>query len=117
MTWRHCDHERHHIHLALIILAEHCHINLLGDPAASIQMMRALPPKRREFESCRWRVELVNDSGKVISVSSQVVTNSAKRVLSDVVENVRLAGPSVDLLIGHKLDQCTSSIIPIDSKT
>lgn len=56
------------------------------------------------------RVELVNDSGKVINVWSQVVTNSANIGLSDGVENVRLAGPPVEVFFGHKFDQCTSSI-------
>lgn len=52
---------------------------------------------------CRWGVELVDDSGKVVIRSSQDVTELANTTLRDDAEDIRLAGPPAEPLIEHKI--------------
>lgn len=58
---------------------------------------------RKSAPVCRWRVELVDDFGRVIISLLQDGTEPANIVLSDDVENVWLISPSPELLIEHKI--------------
>lgn len=61
----------------------------------------------RSSPVCRWLVELVDPSGRVVITSSHYVTMPA---LSDGAENAWLVGPQGELLIGDK----TGPMYPID---
>lgn len=52
---------------------------------------------------CRWWIELVDDSGRLVIRSLQDVTRSANVMLGDGVENAWPVGPPAELFVGQKI--------------
>lgn len=66
-------------------------------PAAAWSAMKSSPVRR-------WPVKLLADFGRVVIRLLQDMPKPANMVLSDNVEDVWLASPSVELLIGYQID-------------
>lgn len=73
-------------------------------PAAAWSAERSSPV-------CRLRVELLDDSGRVIIRSSQVVTESTNTALSEGAQDARLDCPPAELLVGHNIGSVHATMV------
>lgn len=95
--WRYWNHKSQFVTPALIVLAEHrnilwCKVNLMD-----IIVDDVLPVAVSLSPVCKWQAKLVDDFVKAVIIETE------NMLLSVGVEDVRLASPSVELLVGHKV--------------
>lgn len=79
-----------------------CQIDLLEALADEVLPAAALSAARLS-PVCRWRVELVDDAGRVVIMSSQDVFEPSNKALSDGAEYAQLTISPADLIFGHNI--------------